>query len=80
VPFFYEVDQLCRVVRSTNMKHTQIASAVLHAGYQCSISHTSARALKTDAPMNVIWDIIRCWVSECVCVFWDTSYDGRVGL
>ena len=40
-----------------------------------SISHCNAAAIKTDAPHEVIWDILRCWVSAitlnmnvlCVC-------------
>ena len=37
-------------------------SAILEQGYRVSISHTSANAVKTDAPNAVLWDIMRCWV------------------
>ncbi|GBM11453.1 hypothetical protein AVEN_212553-1, partial [Araneus ventricosus] len=38
-------------------------SAVLNAGYQVSLSHTSPTSLKTDAPPEVIWDIMRAWAN-----------------
>lgn len=34
------------------------------AGYRASGSHANPLAVKTDAPFNVIWDILRCWVQE----------------
>lgn len=37
-------------------------SALLHAGYQVSLSHACKNTIKTDAPATVIWDIMRCWV------------------
>ncbi len=43
-----------------------LRSAILDQGYRVSISHTSANAVKTDAPHHVVWDIMRCWVSVWV--------------
>lgn len=39
-------------------------SALLHAGYRVSFSHACKNAVKTDAPAGVLWDIMRCWVSD----------------
>ncbi len=39
-------------------------SALLHAGYRVSLSHACKNAVKTDAPAEVLWDVIRCWVSD----------------
>uniref|UniRef100_H3B3T1 tRNA (guanine(26)-N(2))-dimethyltransferase n=1 Tax=Latimeria chalumnae TaxID=7897 RepID=H3B3T1_LATCH len=36
-------------------------SAILHAGYQVSLSHACKNTIKTDAPPAIIWDIMRCW-------------------
>lgn len=36
----------------------------MHAGYRVSFSHACKNAVKTDAPAGVLWDIIRCWVSD----------------
>ncbi|EEC13198.1 N2,N2-dimethylguanosine tRNA methyltransferase, putative, partial [Ixodes scapularis] len=40
----------------------QFRSALLHQGYRVSFSHACKNSVKTDAPMDVIWDIIRTWV------------------
>uniref|UniRef100_A0A8C1PDT3 tRNA (guanine(26)-N(2))-dimethyltransferase n=1 Tax=Cyprinus carpio TaxID=7962 RepID=A0A8C1PDT3_CYPCA len=39
----------------------QFRSALLHAGYRVSLSHACKNAVKSDAPAEVLWDIIRCW-------------------
>ncbi|XP_066371264.1 uncharacterized protein [Miscanthus floridulus] len=39
-----------------------LQSAIRNAGYQVSGSYVDPLALKTDAPMSVIWDIMRCWI------------------
>jgi N2,N2-dimethylguanosine tRNA methyltransferase len=38
------------------------SSALKHAGYRFSMSHCEPESYKTDAPFDVIWDIIKCWV------------------
>ena len=34
------------------------------AGYRVSSTHANPLGLKTDAPPHVMWDIMRCWVSQ----------------
>ncbi len=34
------------------------------AGYRVSGSHANPLGLKTDAPPEVFWDVMRCWVLE----------------
>lgn len=60
-PLYYTVDHLCGVLHCSTPSLIQIRSAVLEAGYQASSSHACKTALKTDAPHNVVWDIMRCW-------------------
>jgi hypothetical protein len=38
-------------------------SAVLNAGYRISSTHVNPLGVKSDAPWDVIWDIMRCWVN-----------------
>ena len=38
------------------------SSGILNKGYKVSASHAAANVIKTDAPMNLIWDIMRSWV------------------
>nr|GEU77878.1 probable tRNA (guanine(26)-N(2))-dimethyltransferase 2 [Tanacetum cinerariifolium] len=37
-------------------------SAVINAGYRISGTHVNPLGLKSNALMEVIWDIMRCWV------------------
>ena len=39
-----------------------IRSAFLNAGYRTSGSHCNPKGLKTDAPLEFIWDVVRAWV------------------
>lgn len=39
----------------------KIRSALLHANHRVSFSHACKQSLKTDAPAEVLWDILRCW-------------------
>ena len=39
-------------------------SVLLHAGYQVSGTHANPLGIKTDAPPDVLWDIMRCWVAQ----------------
>jgi len=36
-------------------------SAILNLGYEVSLSHTAPNTLKTTAPNNVLWDILKTW-------------------
>jgi len=36
-------------------------SAIISQNYRVSISHCEPNSIKTDAPMSVVWDILRCW-------------------
>jgi len=60
-PLYYSVDHLCGVLHCNTPSLVQIRSAVIEAGYRASSSHACKQALKTDAPHNVVWDIMRCW-------------------
>lgn len=39
-------------------------SALLNGGYRVSGSHCSPLALKTDAPWDYIWDVMRQWIKQ----------------
>ncbi|RRT85147.1 hypothetical protein B296_00002636 [Ensete ventricosum] len=50
--------------RAINKNQYQLkVSAVINAGYRISGSHVNPLGLKTSAPMDVIWDIMRCWAN-----------------
>lgn len=64
VPLFVSLHNLCATLKCTSPSAVMFRSAVLNAGYRISGSHVNPLAMKTDAPMDVIWDIMRCWVKN----------------
>ncbi|PIN27199.1 tRNA (guanine(26)-N(2))-dimethyltransferase [Handroanthus impetiginosus] len=64
VPLFLSLHNLCATLKCTSPSAVIFRSAVINAGYRISGSHCNPLGLKTDAPMDVIWDIMRCWVKN----------------
>ncbi|KAG0481384.1 hypothetical protein HPP92_012242 [Vanilla planifolia] len=62
VPLFLSLHNLCGTLKCTSPSAVVFRSAVVNAGYRISGTHVNPLGLKTDAPMEVIWDIMRCWV------------------
>lgn len=62
VPLFVSLHNLCATLKCTSPSAVIFRSAVINAGYRISSSHVNPLGLKTDAPMDAIWDIMRCWV------------------
>lgn len=64
IPLYYTLDKLCCVVKLEMMPTLKMRSAILHEGFRVSLSHASKNSLKTDAPMSVLWDILRFWAKS----------------
>ncbi|GAA0160382.1 RNA methyltransferase [Lithospermum erythrorhizon] len=64
VPLFLSLHNLCGTLKCTSPSAVIFRSAVINAGYRISATHVNPLGLKTDAPMDVIWDIMRCWVKN----------------
>ncbi|KAL8171512.1 hypothetical protein V2J09_023316 [Rumex salicifolius] len=64
VPLFLSLHNLCSTLKCTSPSAVMFRSAVLNAGYRISGTHVNPLGLKSDAPMNVLWDIMRCWVKN----------------
>ncbi|KAK8961891.1 putative tRNA (guanine(26)-N(2))-dimethyltransferase 2 [Platanthera guangdongensis] len=62
VPLFLSLHNLSATLKCTSPSAVIFRSAVINAGYRISGTHVNPLGLKTDAPMEVIWDIMRCWV------------------
>ncbi len=61
VPLFYNLSDLCNVLRSTLPSMAVFRSALLKKGFRVSGFHVDPYAFKTDAPMDVVWDVLKCW-------------------
>lgn len=60
---YYVHDQLANTVKVSVPKAQSVRSAILNAGFNVSGAHCNAKALKTNAPMQLLWDIYRQVVS-----------------
>ncbi|XP_046746811.1 probable tRNA (guanine(26)-N(2))-dimethyltransferase [Diprion similis] len=61
VPLYYLLDRLMSIVKCEVPPMVTFSSALINAGYKVSISHAHKTSVKTDAPNDVIWDIVRAW-------------------
>ncbi|PON82089.1 tRNA methyltransferase, Trm [Trema orientale] len=64
VPLFLSLHNLCATLKCTSPSAVIFRSAVINAGYRISGTHVNPLGLKSDAPMDIIWDIMRCWVKN----------------
>lgn len=64
IPLYYNLDRLMCIVKCDVPSILKFRSALLNAGYKVSYSHASKTSIKTDAPNDVIWDVVRAWEKE----------------
>ena len=64
VPLHYDLHSMGGTLKATPPNHWLFKSAIINAGYRVSGCHSSALGIKTDAPVETLWDILRCWVKE----------------
>jgi tRNA (guanine26-N2/guanine27-N2)-dimethyltransferase len=64
VPLYYTIDKLCCILKLEMIPTLKMRSAILHEGYKVSLSHACKNSLKTDAPIALIWDILRFWAKS----------------
>ncbi|XP_057820427.1 tRNA (guanine(26)-N(2))-dimethyltransferase 2 isoform X2 [Cryptomeria japonica] len=62
VPLYLCLHNISGTLKCTSPKAVMLRSAIINAGYRVSGTHANPLGFKTDAPMDVIWDIMRCWV------------------
>ena len=64
VPLFYSLPDICKKLHCSSPPMKQFKAAIVNAGYKVSGYHKDPNAIKTDAPHNVIWDIMRTWIKD----------------
>ncbi|ONM10626.1 putative tRNA (guanine(26)-N(2))-dimethyltransferase 2, partial [Zea mays] len=64
IPLFFSLHNIAGTVKCTSPSLVMFRSAVLNAGYRISSTHVNPLGVKSDAPWDVIWDIMRCWVKN----------------
>ncbi|KAI4456709.1 n 2 n 2 -dimethylguanosine trna methyltransferase [Holotrichia oblita] len=63
-PLYYTLEKLSGTLHVETPPMLTIRSAILNAGYKVSYTHCNKVSIKTDAPSKVIWDIMRCWITD----------------
>jgi len=63
-PFFFIPSALSKVIHCVAPPEAAIKGAIRHLGYRATRSHCKPGSIKTDAPWNVIWEIMREWVRQ----------------
>ena len=58
-PFFFMPTYLAKIVHCATPSEDAVRGAILGLGYKVSRSHCKAGSIKTNAPWDVIWEIIR---------------------
>lgn len=61
-PLYYHLPDLSNTLRCITVPLFEMLSALKNAGYRASQTHAKINSVKTDAPNEVIWDIMRAWV------------------
>ncbi|KAM3958385.1 LOW QUALITY PROTEIN: tRNA methyltransferase 1 [Aphomia sociella] len=61
VPLYYTLDKMFGRVHLETMPMMIMRSAIMNAGHKVSYSHASKLSIKTTAPAQLMWDIVRTW-------------------
>lgn len=63
-PFYFSLSALAKVIHATTIPIDEFRGALSHLGYRSTRSHTKPNSIRTDAPWEVIWEIMREWVRQ----------------
>ncbi|ESZ93141.1 hypothetical protein SBOR_6468 [Sclerotinia borealis F-4128] len=63
-PFFFIPSMLAKVIHCVTPHENALRGALRHLGYRVTRSHTKGGSIKTDAPWDVIWEMMREWARQ----------------
>ena len=63
-PLYYTLSDICRTLHCNSPPLRTLKAALINAGYEVSGYHKEPEAIKTTAPSDVLWDILRAWIKE----------------
>ena len=63
-PFFIIPSHLARTLHAQAPSDAQFRGALRHLGYRCTGSHCKPGSVVTDAPWEVLWEIMREWARK----------------
>ncbi|OXV08412.1 hypothetical protein Egran_03825 [Elaphomyces granulatus] len=63
-PFFFSLSAIAKVLHTKAVPFDLFRGALYHVGYRSTRSHTNPNSIRTDAPWDVIWEVMREWVLQ----------------
>jgi tRNA (guanine26-N2/guanine27-N2)-dimethyltransferase len=63
-PFFFSLSAIAKVLHTQTVSFDLFRGALAHLGYRSTRSHTKPNSIRTDAPWDVIWEIMREWIRQ----------------
>ncbi|KAN0073249.1 S-adenosyl-L-methionine-dependent methyltransferase [Elaphomyces granulatus] len=78
-PFFFCLSAIAKVLHTQTVPFDLFRGALRHLGYQSTRSHTKPNSIRTDAPWDVIWEIMREWVRQKAPIKEGTLSAGSAG-
>lgn len=63
-PFYFTLGSLSSVVHTHTVPFDAFRGALRHLGYRSTRSHAKPNSIRTDAPWDVIWEIMREWARQ----------------
>ncbi|PWY96793.1 N2,N2-dimethylguanosine tRNA methyltransferase [Aspergillus sclerotioniger CBS 115572] len=63
-PFYFSLSALSKVLHTSTVSIDAMRGALRHLGYRSTRSHARPNTIRTDAPWEVTWEIMREWVRQ----------------
>ncbi|KAF4262546.1 hypothetical protein KXW98_007994 [Aspergillus fumigatus] len=63
-PFYFTLSSLAKVLHTSTISADAFRGALRSLGYRSTRSHAKPNTIRTDAPWDVIWEIMREWVRQ----------------
>jgi tRNA (guanine26-N2/guanine27-N2)-dimethyltransferase len=78
-PFFFIPSALSKVLHCVTPHENAVRGGLRHLGYRATRSHTKGGSIKTDAPWEIIWDVMREWVKQRAPIKEGSVKEGSAG-
>jgi tRNA (guanine26-N2/guanine27-N2)-dimethyltransferase len=63
-PFFHIPSRLSKVVHSEAPPNAALRGALIGLGYKVARSHCKPNSIKTNAPHDVVWEVMKRWIEQ----------------
>lgn len=64
LPLAYSLPEICKLLKASTPPQRAFKSALRSLGFEVSQSHTSDMLYKTNAPPEIVFDIVKSWVKD----------------